>query len=478
MPCTTPNKSTEEITAMHFVSIQPLDEISLGSHFHPNHHDPGIFLEDPNVMECIHFNDAHPHGEFYRRIHIVEMIELPFSPDAKESDCPLHKHVHPGSEHSQEDPEKATSPSSSEPKSKEKLETANDGGGENIASNGDANNLSPSKDPEDAVGLMYTCKLEYQWSPMLKYCTMEELGYKPLHLLSSPSSQEMYTTENGDGEDSYSNYMRSVSCEPPSYSVRWSAEMEYCDTPPPPVRSYCPPRPIYCPPAPKGCPTKQKYCPPVQRYCPPVQKYRPPVKYCCPPGRKSQPPAQWCSPPVQKCHPPVQSYCPPVQKYCRPVQRYCPPQQKYHPPAQPCYPPQQKYCPPAQSYRPPAQPCYPPQQKYCPPAQSYRPPAQLCYPPQQKYCPPAQSYCPPAQPCYPPQQKYCPPAQSYCPPAEPCYPPQQKYCPPAQSYCPPAQPCYPPQQKYCPPAQPCCSPQPKICQIKEVCKAPPHLLKK
>ncbi|KAG8146925.1 hypothetical protein E2320_014004 [Naja naja] len=375
MPSTSPNKSAEEITAMHFLRIQPLDEISLGSYLHPNHYDPGIFLEDPNIMECIHFNSAHPHREFYRRMHIVEVIELPFSPDAKESGCPLHKNVHPGSEHSQEDPEKATSPSSSEPKSKEKLETANDGGSENIASNGDANNLSPSKDPEDPVGLMYTYKVEYQWSPMLKYCTMEELGYKPLYLLS----QEMYTTEYGDGEDSYSNYMRSVSCEPPSYSVRWSAEMEYCDTPLPPVQRYCPPRPIYCPPATKGCPTKQKYCPPVQQYCPPVQKCRPPVTYCCPPGRKSRPPAQWCSPPVQKCRPPVQSYCPPVQKYCQPVQRYCPPQQKYCPPAQPCYPPQQKYCPPAQ-------PCYPPQQKYCPPAQP-------CYPPQQKYCPPAQSCC-------------------------------------------------------------------------------------
>lgn len=188
MSCASPNKTTKEITAVHVVCIQPLDEIG----FHPNHHemlnltsapDPGIFFEDPNFMECIPFNDAHPHREYYRRTHIIEMIELPFSPESKESDCPLHKHVHHGSENSQEGPEKTSSPSSSEPKSEENLETANGGAGENIASNGDANHFSPSKDPDDGDGMMYTYTVEYQWSPMLKYCTLEEMGYKPLKLL-------------------------------------------------------------------------------------------------------------------------------------------------------------------------------------------------------------------------------------------------------------------------------------------------------
>ncbi|XP_013917717.1 PREDICTED: pollen-specific leucine-rich repeat extensin-like protein 1 [Thamnophis sirtalis] len=481
MSCASPNKPTNEITAVHIVSIQPLDEIG-GCH-HPNHHemlsltsapDPGIFFEEPNFMECIPFDDMHPHRVYYKGTQVVEMIELPFSPESKESDCPLHKHAHQGSENSEEGPEKTTSsPSSSEPKSEEKLETANVDAEENIASNGDTNHASPSKDPEDGIGMLYTYTVEYQWSPMLKYCTLEEMGYKPLQLLSHPRSPEMYKPQHEDGEVSYSGCRRSVSWEAPSYSVRWTSETEYCGTPPshcpPPVQRYCPPK--YCPPAAKGCPTKQtycpsvqSYCPPVQRYCPPAQKTRPPIKYCSPPGRKAHPPAQWRLPPVQKCRPTAQSCCrPPAQKFWRPAQRCCPPPQQYCPPAQSyCPPPQPCYPPPQQKYCPPPQPCYPPQQKYC------CPPPQPCYPPQQKYCPPP-------QPSYPLQQKYCAPVQPSCPPPQPCYSPQQKYCAPVQSYCPTPQPCYPPQQQCCLPVQ---SPQPEICQIKQACKAPLHLLKK
>lgn len=182
MSSTGPNKSTKEITAVHVVCIQPLDHHEMLTL--PITPDPGIVFEDPNIAEFIHFDDSHPHREFYRRTHIVEMIDLPFSPDSKESGCPLHKHVHPESKPTQEGPEKATSPSSSEPKSEEKLETENGSGSdENTASHGDANNLSPSQDPDDVVGMMYTYTVQYQWSPMLKYCTMGEMCYKPIQLL-------------------------------------------------------------------------------------------------------------------------------------------------------------------------------------------------------------------------------------------------------------------------------------------------------
>ncbi|KAK9391020.1 EPR1: Proline-rich extensin-like EPR1 [Crotalus adamanteus] len=192
MPFDSPHKSNKEVTAAHFFCIQPLDEVSLSGCVHPAHHemlslssapDPRIFFEDPSIMDFIHFDNAHPHREYYRRTRIFEMIELPFSPGSKESECPLHNHVHPGTEHSQEDPEKTTSPSSSEPKNEEKLERVHDDDDENVASNGNSNNLSASKDPDDSAATMYTCTVEYQWSPMLKYCTMEELGYQPLNLL-------------------------------------------------------------------------------------------------------------------------------------------------------------------------------------------------------------------------------------------------------------------------------------------------------
>lgn len=189
MACNSPHESSKEIAAAHFVCIQPLDEVSFSSCIYPEHHEmlslssalnPGIFFENPSIMDCIHFDDAHPHREYYRRTRLFEMIELPFSPSSKESECTLHKHVDPGTKQSQEESEKTASPSSSEPKNEEKLERAHDDDGENVASSGNANDLSASKVPD---AMMYTYTMEYQWSPMLKYCTMEDLGYKSLQLL-------------------------------------------------------------------------------------------------------------------------------------------------------------------------------------------------------------------------------------------------------------------------------------------------------